>query len=82
MKKNYANYLKSIISDYSKLIELEKYILKAGNICAKSIKAGGKIFFCGNGGSAADSQHLAAELVGKFLKLRKAIPAISLTSNH
>ncbi len=81
MNKNHKNYLKSIVSEYSKIIELEKDIFNAANICVKSVKKGGKIFFCGNGGSAADSQHLAAELVGKFLKLRKAIPAISLTSN-
>jgi len=81
MKKNYSNYLRNIVFDYSKIIELEKFIFKAAILCSKSLKKGGKIFFCGNGGSAADSQHLASELIGKFLKLRKAIPAISLTSN-
>ena len=40
-----------------------------------------KIYFCGNGGSAADSQHLAAELIVKFLKNRKSLPAESLTTN-
>jgi D-sedoheptulose 7-phosphate isomerase len=46
------------------------------------INLNGKIIFCGNGGSAADSQHLAAELVGQFLNhKRKAISAISLTTN-
>ena len=47
----------------------------------KTLKKGGKILFCGNGGSAADSQHLAAEFVGRFKKERKAIPALSLTTN-
>ncbi len=42
---------------------------------------GGKVFFCGNGGSAADSQHIAAELVGMFLQDRKALPGIALTVN-
>ncbi len=47
-----------------------------------SLKSGNKIIFCGNGGSAADSQHLAGELVAQFLnKKRKSIPAISLTTN-
>lgn len=41
----------------------------------------GKVFFCGNGGSAADSEHLAAELVGKFRRERKALPAIAITVN-
>lgn len=42
---------------------------------------GGRVFFCGNGGAAADSQHLAAELVGMFLQDRRALPGIALTVN-
>lgn len=42
---------------------------------------GGKILWCGNGGSAADSQHLAAELVGRFLQERRALPSMALTTN-
>ena len=38
-----------------------------------------KVLFCGNGGSAADSQHLAAEFVGRFQKERAGLPAIALT---
>ena len=45
------------------------------------LQLGGKILVCGNGGSAADSQHLVAELIGKFNFKRKPIPAISLTVN-
>lgn len=45
------------------------------------IRQGGKIMFCGNGGSAADSQHLAAELVGRFQKERQAIKSIALTTD-
>ena len=50
-------------------------------VCLRAIKNKKKIIFCGNGGSAADSQHLTAELVSKFLKVRKPLPAISLTTN-
>jgi len=52
-----------------------------GNILAEKIKLGGKLMFCGNGGSAADSQHLAAELVIRYRNSvnRAAIPAIALT---
>lgn len=46
------------------------------------IQAGGKILLCGNGGSAADAQHLAAELVGRFLKDRAPLPAIALNTNN
>lgn len=45
----------------------------------KALAAGKKVMFCGNGGSAADSQHLAAEFVGRFQKERKGLPAIALT---
>jgi len=45
------------------------------------LKNGGKILFFGNGGSAADAQHLAAELVGRFAKERKGLPAIALTTD-
>jgi len=46
-----------------------------------SMKKGGKLIICGNGGSASDSQHIAAELVGRFVKERKGLPAIALTTN-
>lgn len=47
----------------------------------RAILAGNKVLWCGNGGSAADSQHLAAEFVGRFLRERKALPSIALTTN-
>ncbi len=54
-------------------------ILEAANRINTSLKKGGKLILMGNGGSAADSQHIAAELVGRFKKERQAIPAIALT---
>jgi D-sedoheptulose 7-phosphate isomerase len=47
----------------------------------KSLRSGGKILLFGNGGSAAEAQHFAAELVNRFLKERPALPAISLTTD-
>lgn len=67
----------SLLSDET----IEKSIEKAAQICVESLKNGGKIFFCGNGGSAADSMHLAAELSGKYYKDRKALNATSLSSD-
>ena len=62
-------------SDYNdKLIEIT-------NVVVKSLKNGGKVLIAGNGGSAADSQHISAELIGRFMKERKAIPAIALTTD-
>lgn len=48
---------------------------------SETIRSGGKIFWCGNGGSAADSQHLCAELVGRFQCERPSIASIALTTN-
>jgi D-sedoheptulose 7-phosphate isomerase len=52
----------------------------AGRI-VESLRGGGKVLICGNGGSAADAQHIAAELVGKFYLVRAPLPAVSLTTN-
>lgn len=56
-------------------------VLQTAQIILEVIQKGNKIIFCGNGGSAADAQHLAAELMGKFYFDRKPLPAISLTVN-
>jgi len=53
----------------------------AARLCVQSIKKNGKIIFCGNGGSASDSAHLSAELVGRYLKNRKPYASLSLVSN-
>lgn len=46
-----------------------------------SLTAGGVLYFCGNGGSAADAQHVAAEFVGRFLVERRPLPAVALSTN-
>ncbi|MFO1128791.1 MAG: D-sedoheptulose 7-phosphate isomerase [Rhodospirillales bacterium] len=57
-------------------------IERAGTMVVDSLRAGGTLFIFGNGGSAADAQHIAAELVGRYLaKKRKALPAIALTTD-
>jgi D-sedoheptulose 7-phosphate isomerase len=54
---------------------------QAARLFIQVLQSGGKILFCGNGGSAADSQHIAAELVGRFGKDRAALPAVALTTD-
>ena len=54
--------------------------LAAGS-CVHSLRNGGKILLAGNGGSAADAQHIAGEIVGRFAFDRRALPAIALTTN-
>lgn len=62
----------------------EKYsntILDTAQVIIDSLKSGGKLLVCGNGGSAADSQHFAAEFVGRYLRERDPLPAIALTTD-
>jgi len=56
-------------------------IAECAKMLAGGLHSGGKLLVMGNGGSAADAQHLAAELVGRFLMERKALPAIALTTD-
>jgi len=56
-------------------------ILMIAEAVSETLRGGGKVILFGNGGSAADAQHIAAELMGKYLKDRSPLPAISLTVN-
>jgi D-sedoheptulose 7-phosphate isomerase len=60
---------------------LEAEIQRVANCCVGVIERGGRILWAGNGGSAADCQHLAAELIGRFETERRALPAIALTTD-
>jgi len=61
--------------------EIHKTIYSVVEVICKAFKNGNRVMFCGNGGSAADAQHLAAELSGRFYKDRKALPAEALHCN-
>ena len=63
------------------LHKLTEKIYKSAKLSIKSLNNGGKILLCGNGGSAADAQHIAAELIGRFKLERKGIPAIAITTD-
>ena len=64
---------KSFDAEHLEMLEaISREILKA-------FKAGHQLFLCGNGGSAADSQHIAAEFIGRFKRERRSLPAIALT---
>ncbi len=56
-------------------------VAEAAETLVASLESGGTVYFCGNGGSAADAQHLAAELAGRYLGERPAIAAVALTTN-
>jgi len=63
------------------LVLLQQDIEKACRMAVETLQAGHKIMFCGNGGSAADAQHLAAELTGRFKKDRQALAGLALTTD-
>jgi len=63
------------------LHNLTNSVAISAKICIECLKAGGKILIFGNGGSAADAQHIAAELVGRYKTNRKSLPAIALTTD-
>lgn len=64
-----------------KMVALESEIVSAGKLCASALAQGQSIYLCGNGGSAADAQHIAAELIGRFVSDRRSLPAIALTTD-
>jgi len=78
IKDNLREHLNTISIVERDLVEK---ISEASKIISKSLKMGGTIFWCGNGGSAADSMHLSAELIGRFKKNRIPLKSISLSSN-
>ncbi len=71
--------IEEIMAGFAKLAAHSAAIEQAAGAMIAALAAGNKIMFCGNGGSAADSQHLAAELMGRYLKDRKPLPALALT---
>ncbi|MDB2670811.1 D-sedoheptulose 7-phosphate isomerase [Candidatus Pseudothioglobus singularis] len=77
IEKEIAEHLKvaETMSSLTNKVEI------AAQICIDCLKNGGKILLFGNGGSAADAQHIAAELVGRFKAERKSLPAIALTTD-
>ena len=82
MKKTIEDVIKESISVKEGLLQTQaSRIEKAASLIIDALRAGHKVLVFGNGGSAADSQHFAAELVGRFKKERRPFPAIALTTN-
>src|SRR6266496_6101597 len=84
MKEKIKNIIASSIAVKEKLLQdeaMQKKILDAVDVITTAFANGNKVLFCGNGGSAADAQHLAAEFSGRFYKDRKALPSEALHCN-
>ena len=78
------NIIKSSIETKEQLLQDETLlttIQKVSELIVQTFKSGNRVYFCGNGGSAADAQHLAAEFSGRFYKDRLALPAEALHCN-
>ena len=81
MKNIIINEINEHIKVSKALLSQTEEIINSSQLCINSLKNGGKILLCGNGGSAADAQHIAAELVGRYKIERRGIPAIALTTD-
>ena len=86
MSKDLEKFFSSQLDEHIKVVnfcknDLQNSFINAVDICYYSLKKKKKILFFGNGGSAADAQHLATELTVRFSKNRQAIPAISLVTD-
>lgn len=63
---------------FQRLVALEQEVMGAAHIVADSLRQGGKLMICGNGGSAADGQHIASEFTGRFVQDRRPLAALAL----
>lgn len=81
MKNTIINEINEHIEVSNLMHTLRDEISMSSKLCINSLKHSGKIFLFGNGGSAADAQHIAAELVGRYKVKRAGLPAIALTTD-
>jgi D-sedoheptulose 7-phosphate isomerase len=66
---------------FNELSTIDADVTRAGEAIAAALEAGNKVMFCGNGGSAADSQHIAAELTGRFIRDRRPLAGLALSTD-
>ena len=78
---SFSDSLKGALETFESLRALEPKVMEAANLVLDCLKSGGKLLLCGNGGSAADSSHIATEFTCRFMGDRRPYPAISLTSD-
>ena len=83
MQEIFENLLKGHQRAFEKTFQVKELEMMdhIARLLLSALKAGKKIMLCGNGGSAADAQHIAAEFVGRFEKERRSLPALALTTD-
>ena len=82
MKEKIKEYLRDVSSNFKNLEVETDRIEEAAKIIIKALENKNKVIFCGNGGSAADSQHLSAELMGRYKKKRKTFSMVLISQNN
>ncbi len=86
MNEGIRNQIVEVIETHQRMVAelrtsgIEK-LAAAAEAIIKSLKQNGRVYLCGNGGSAADAQHIAGELVGRFEHERRGLPAVALTTD-
>lgn len=82
MKNTIKNELQSHLETIQDVIDsMEDDLVIASKMVVDTLKSGNKVLLCGNGGSAADAQHIAAELTGRYKTERRGLPGIALTTD-
>jgi D-sedoheptulose 7-phosphate isomerase len=85
MNENIKKQIEKTIESHKKLVEEAakkiETIAEVAEVITKALRQNGTVYVCGNGGSAADAQHIAGELVGRFERERKGLAAIALTTD-
>ena len=85
MRFSIKNYITKYLDESLKVAKIQNNLIdeieNITELILKSLKAGNKILICGNGGSASDSQHFAAEFVGRFKNDKEPLAAIALTTD-
>ena len=69
----------TLLNEIADQKDITNCISEVSSLCSRTLISGNKLLFAGNGGSASQAEHIAGEFVGKFLKERRALPAMSLT---
>lgn len=81
MAESLQSQINATVQTLNSLIEIKKEILAARDLILQTLKNGGKLIMCGNGGSAAEANHFSTELTGRYFKSRRSLPAVTLSAD-
>jgi D-sedoheptulose 7-phosphate isomerase len=81
MNMTFDECLRETLRTFESLSTIRPQIDHAGEMILRTLQSGHKLLLCGNGGSAAEAQHFSTELVGRYFKTRRSLPAVALTAD-